>query len=285
MSVPERAPSVPEMEREAAAASAAAPAARKGEIGREPLAMLLRRGFHPSVGELDLPFDEGRVDARRLADTLDRYAARLFLRGAIARPTGFLPEETSRFLTPENAAPIAEELLSLGLLERAQEGRLRLVLPARSFGGTLEWYVAHELAHRYRFDAVAGVKFHAPGVGGDLDVIAAAEGKLLSIELKSSPPKHLKEPELDAFVLRTRALRPDITIFAMDTALRLADKVIPMLEEAVGRAGGAPAVRRVEREVWALSPHVYAVNAKPSLMGNIGRAIAEGLFALSPMPI
>ena len=40
--------------------------------------------------------------------------------------------------------------------------------------------------------------------------------------------------------------------------------------------------RRVERELWALTPHLYAVNAKPDLVANIGRALAEGLLALSP---
>jgi hypothetical protein len=34
--------------------------------------------------------------------------------------------------------------------------------------------------------------------------------------------------------------------------------------------------------VWALTPHVYAVSAKGDLVSNIGRALAEGLRALSP---
>jgi hypothetical protein len=35
-------------------------------------------------------------------------------------------------------------------------------------------------------------------------------------------------------------------------------------------------------EPWALTPHLYAVNAKPDLVANIGRALVEGLLALSP---
>jgi hypothetical protein len=81
----------------------------------------------------------------------------------------------------------------------------------------------------------------------------------------------------------------------VDTALRLADKAIPLLAAALGRRstaahksagheGGAPFKypRRVERDLWALTPHVYAVNAKPDLVANIGRALAEGLGALAP---
>jgi hypothetical protein len=283
MSGAERRLTAAELEREAAlaATSPAAPPLGAGEA----LAMLIRRGFRPSLAELDLPFDPAAVVVERLLEALDRYALRLLLRGAIARPAGFAPEETSRFLTREIAAEAAEDLVSLGVAVRLHDGRYRVARPAASFGGTLEWYVAHAVRRRLRADAAAGVKFHAPGIGGDLDVVAAVEGKLIAIELKSSPPKHIKEPELDAFVARLRALRPDIAVFAIDTALRMDDRVIPMLEEAAARAGSALQVRRVERHVWALSPHVYAVNARPSLIGNINRAIAEGMRALSPAPI
>jgi hypothetical protein len=126
-----------------------------------------------------------------------------------------------------------------------------------------------------------GVKFDAPGVGGDLDVIASAEGRLVAIELKSSPPKHVAEDEVRAFVLRTRTLRPHVAIFAVDTALRLGDKVVPLLAVAAD-TGAAPV--RIDREIWAISRHVYAVNGKPSLLGNIARAIGEGLRALAPEP-
>lgn len=55
-------------------------------------------------------------------------------------------------------------------------------------------------------------------------------------------------------------------------------------ERARRRDESPSAPRRVERELWALTPHLYAVNAKPDLVGNIGRAVAEGLLALSPSP-
>jgi hypothetical protein len=76
-----------------------------------------------------------------------------------------------------------------------------------------------------------------------------------------------------------------VAIFAVDTALRLSDKVIPLLVDVLARRGRAVIPRRVERELWALSPHVYAVNAKPDLMANIARALSEGLHALAPDPI
>jgi hypothetical protein len=159
-----------------------------------------------------------------------------------------------------------------------------LLWTAKNFGGTLEWYVARELRQRFGFDVAAGVRFHAPGVGGDLDVVAAAEGKLAYLELKSSPPKNLETHEVIAFFDRVHLLRPDVTLFVVDTALRLSDKIVPMLvTELERRRGGVRVVPlRVERELWALTPHLYAVNGKLDLLANIGRALAEGLRALSP---
>ena len=40
--------------------------------------------------------------------------------------------------------------------------------------------------------------------------------------------------------------------------------------------------RHVRRELWAMTPHIYAVNSNPDLTRNIGRAIAEGLAMLAP---
>jgi hypothetical protein len=71
----------------------------------------------------------------------------------------------------------------------------------------------------------------------------------------------------------------------MDTALRLADKVLPMFAEALSRDGAAPPPpRRLVRETWALTPHLYLVSAKEDLVENCCRAVAEGLAALAPPP-
>ncbi|MFP2932890.1 hypothetical protein ACLESO_48635 [Pyxidicoccus sp. 3LG] len=253
--------------------------------GSEPLAMLVRRGFQPTLAPLDLPFPTDLEGERveRLAERLGHYAFRLFLRGAILRHGSFMPAEATRYLEEFQATTFAEDLVSLGLAVREDGGRFRLLHPAASFGGTLEWYVARELRLRFGFDVAAGVKFHAPEVGGDLDVVAAAEGRLLYLEMKSSPPKHLAPDEVGAFFRRVRALRPHLAIFVMDTALRLSDKVLPLLQSELSTQP-PPAPRRIVREVWALTPHLYVVNARQDLMSNIGLAIAEGFRALAPPP-
>ena len=101
--------------------------------------------------------------------------------------------------------------------------------------------------------------------------------------LKSSPPKHVSNGEVGAFLDRVRLVRPDLALFVVDTALRLSDKIVPMLtEELARRSEIAPAPCRVERELWVLGQHLYVVNSRPDLMTNIGRAIAEGLLAQHP---
>jgi hypothetical protein len=252
--------------------------------------MLVRRGLAPRLSRPDLPFDPGLPDAAldALAARLDHYAFRLFLRGAILAPAPFRPEEATRYLDADGARRLAEDCVALGLAEPRPGGRYRLLVRARSFGGTLEWWLARRLAARLGLEAVTGVRTGAAGVGGDLDVVAAAEGKLLYLELKSGPPKHLTQAELRSFLARVRAVRPDLTLFVMDTALRLSDKVVPMLSEALARdragAGSTPvpAPRRLLRETWALTPYLFLVSAKEDLVENACRAIAQGLRALAP---
>jgi hypothetical protein len=253
--------------------------------------MLARRGLHARLVPPDLPFppDLPEEAADALARRLGRYAFRLFLRGAIQQGASFRPALATRYLQPAQSQAMAEDLARLGLVAALRRGRFRLLHPARSFGGTLEWFVARELQTRLGFDVVTGLTFPVRGVGGDLDVVASAEGKLVYMELKSSPPRHLLESEVRAFFKRVRALRPDVTLFVVDTALRLSDKVLPMLqaerlrtESGQARAQAVPS--RLVRDVWALTPHVYALNARHDLMANIGIALAAGLGALSPPP-
>jgi len=120
-------------------------------------------------------------------------------------------------------------------------------------------------------------------VGGDLDVVAAAEGRLLYLEAKSSPPRQISEEEVTAFFDRLEALRPDLALFVVDTALRLGDKVVPMLAGELTRRAGRPiAPLRVAREVWSLTPRLFAVGAKGDLSVNVAAAVASGLHGLAP---
>jgi hypothetical protein len=247
--------------------------------------MLVRRGLTPRPTPPALPFpaDLDGPAADALEARLHHYAFRLFLRGALLLgPDPFSPQAATRYVGATEARRMAADLGRLGLAEPAGRGQWRLLRPVPTFGPTLEWFVARALRRRLGLDVACGVRSGAKGVGGDLDVVAAAEGKLLYVELKSSPPKHLAPEEVAAFVRRIRAVRPDVALFAMDTALRLSDKVLPMLAAALGPQAGSP--RRLLREVYAITPHLYVANARQDLVENLCRAIAEGLRALAPEP-
>jgi len=248
----------------------------------EPIAMLVRRGLAPRTGAPDVPFPPSLSGpaADRLASRLAHYAFRLFLRGAILARGPFRPEDATRYLDKAQAGRIAVDLVRLGLAEPTLDGRFRLRRPAHSFGGTLEWWVGRELSRRLSVEVATGVRSGAPGVGGDLDVVAAVEGKHVYVELKSSPPKHVSREELRAFVARVRAVRPHLAILAVDTALRLRDKVLPDLAALVRAA--APA--RLLREDFRVAPGLYAVNARQDLIENVCAAVADGLRALAPEP-
>jgi hypothetical protein len=278
-----RRPTARDMERVAAA--------RPPQLRRPPapvgeaLGMLARRGLRPSLTRPDLPFpcDISTDTADALAERLGHYAFRLFVRGVIHRADGFTPDETTSYVSAAQARAFTETLVALGVVAVSGRDRYCLVRRARSFGGTLEWYVGRELRRWLGFDVATGVKFHARGVGGDLDLVAAAEGKLIYVELKSSPPKHLSNGEVGAFFDRVRLVSPDLALFVVDTALRLSDKVVPMLtDELARRSETATAPCRVERELWTLGRNLYVVNSRPDLMANIGRVIAEGLRAQHP---
>lgn len=272
-------------ELEAAAAARPAPATPAAAPGSEPLRMLRRRGLVPSPTPADVPLPPGAGEALAAAFSarLRHYAFRLFLRGAILSPDGFAPGRATRYVTAAQARGYAEELVALGLAERLPRGRFRLLARARSFGGTLEWWLARELRERLGLAVETGVRSGARGVGGDLDLVAAGEGKLVYLEAKSSPPKHVTLAEIRAFLRRARAVRPDVALFVVDTALRLSDKVLPMFAEALARDGAAPpAPRRLLRETWSLGPHLYVVNAREDLVDNVCRAIVEGIRALGP---
>jgi hypothetical protein len=272
-------------ERELSAASRPQQRSCGSTISNEVEGMLARRGFRACCSRPELPFpdDFSEIGAEELCVYLHHYAFRLFLRGAIRMSSGFAPREATRYVEPARAKEFAERLVALGLAGRIERGRYRMRKPAHSFGGLLEWFVARELRRTLGFDVMTRVQLRAGNVGGDLDVVAAAESRLYYFELKSSPPRHLTEIEVKAFYDRLKLLRPDAAFFIVDTALRLSDKVIPLLSYELARRGAnaAPALR-FSREVWMLTPWLAVVGAHPDLIGNIRRAMAGILRGHAP---
>ncbi len=238
--------------------------------------ILRRRGFRiykkePSE-DLLLP-SSGFVDDYYAM--LHRYSFRLFLRDVIKHQHFFTPEKVTRYATARVTGEYLGYIERIGLIQGRDAG-YALKRRIKSFGETLEWYVAQLLKREFGAEAYWGVKFKRPRIGGDYDIIAKLDGTLFYAEVKSSPPKQIYNNEIAAFLDRVSDLAPEISIFLMDTELRMKDKIVPMFEaELKRRSESPPEILRIEKELFQISGRTFIINAKDSIAGNIERVLAR----------
>ncbi len=208
-------------------------------------------------------------------EMLHKYSFRLFLRDVIKHQKLFTLEQVTRYATPSITKAYLDYLVSLRLVKRTASGFILARGPLRSFGETLEWYVAEVFKREFGCTAAWGVKFKRPRVGGDYDVIAKVDGALFYVEVKSSPPKQIYDSEITAFFDRVADLAPDIAVFLMDTELRMKDKLVPMFEaELARRFAYPPPITRRERELFQIQDRIFLVNAKESIIRNIETVVS-----------
>jgi len=249
----------------------------KLNIVSSPLAVLLkRRGFRiflqEPAGDLLIPSKRHR---NVFYDMMGRYSFRLFLRDVIKHQGFFTPGMVARYATADVTAQYISYLLSLRLITRKDSGYTVAGKHVRSFGETLEWYVAEIFRREFSAEAVWGVRFKGRGTGGDYDVIAKLDCVLCYTEVKSSPPKQIYDSEIAAFLERVDDLAPEIAIFLMDTELRMNDKIVPMFEaERAKRGKGDIPVERMEKELFRIGRRIYIINAKGSVAGNLQSALS-----------
>ena len=243
-------------------------------LNKQPPAMdvlLKRRGFTVYKKE---PAADLLIPSKRYLSSyyrmLHKYSFRLFLRDVIKRQDFFTLSSVTRYAVPSVTQDYLDYLLSVKLIGKKDGGYILVTRPIRSFGETLEWYIAEVLKREFRAEAVWGVKFKRPRVGGDYDVIARFDGALFYAEVKSSPPKQIYDSEIVAFLDRIDDLAPSISVFLMDTELRMKDKLVPMFEKELQRRyKKPPQVVRMERELFQIQNRIFIVNAKESIIGNI----------------
>ncbi len=144
-----------------------------------------------------------------------------------------------------------------------------------SFGETLEWFVAEIFRVEFMTEAIWGIRFKRPLVGGDYDLIAKVDGSILYMEIKSSPPKQIYQNEISAFFDRVYDLSAEISIFFMDTELRMKDKIVPMFEEELKkRYTESLKILRIEKELFHLWDRIFIINAKDSIVANIEKVLS-----------
>lgn len=243
--------------------------------------ILKRRGFRIYKKE---PADDLLIPKNEFIDEyyemLKRYSFRLFLRDVIKHQPVFTLQQVTRYATKEVTAEYIDYLVKIGLAEKAENTFYKLKsVPIKSFGETLEWFVAEIFRREFASEAVWGVKMKRPMVGGDYDLLAKIDGSILYMEIKSSPPKQVYQKEVSAFLDRVYDLMPEIAIFFMDTELRMKDKMVPMFEDELKiRFSEPPEVVRMEKELFEIKterPKIFIINAKDSIINNIEKVLAR----------
>jgi hypothetical protein len=207
-------------------------------------------------------------------EKLKKYSFRLFLRDVIKHQDFFTTEKIARYSTKEVTQQYIDFLLRSGVIEPARDGYHTVKRPIKSFGETLEWFIARLIQKEFEAETVRGAKFKRPRVGGDYDLIAKVEYSILYMEIKSSPPKQIYDREITAFMDRVEDLSADISVFLVDTELRMKDKIVPMFEaELRRRRQDPPPVERIEKELFHINQKIFIINSKDSIGTNIGTAL------------
>lgn len=207
-------------------------------------------------------------------EMLRKYSFRLFLRDVIKHQACFSIDQVARYATSAVTAGYTEYMKKNGLIEAVSDGFRLLPGPIKSFGSTLEWFVAEIFRREFAAEAIWGIRFKRPRIGGDYDLIAKVDGAIVYVEIKSSPPKQIYQNEISAFFDRIGDLSPEISIFFVDTELRMKDKIVPMFEEEYQkRTVNPPGVLRMEKELFQIQDKVFIINAKDSIAGNIEKVL------------
>jgi hypothetical protein len=239
--------------------------------------LLKRRGFRiykkePSE-DLLLPAKEFQNGFYEL---LKKYSFRLFLRDVIKQQDFFGLENVTRYATSEVTKDYLEYLRKIGLVEKVPDGFRLSLRPIKSFGETLEWFMSETFKVEFAAEAIWGIKFKRPRVGGDYDLIAKVDGAILYMEIKSSPPKQIYQKEIIAFFDRLSDFLPEIGIFFVDTELRMKDKIVSMFEEELSmRYVHPPKIMRMEKELFQIEDKIFIVNAKDSIAANIEKVLSR----------
>lgn len=241
--------------------------------------MLRRRGLvsyrENPVHHLLFPPTFSHEEKEQFYDLFKKYSFRLFLREILIRKGSFRVSEVVRFSSAETGRKYLHSLIDLGMVESAGGNRYRL-LPLRtaSLGPTLEWFMAEMLRKEFYCPAFYGLRCKGTRFGGDYDVIASLEGRLLYLEVKSSPPKNIEGDEVHEFFSRLEDLIPQVALFFVDTELRLIDKIVPIFEAerlAQRNPGNGPLLplQKIADEIFFASPRIYIFSSKRSITKNL----------------
>lgn len=240
--------------------------------------MLKRRGMVIFKKEIrdDLLIPEDISEEEGFYEKLKKYSFRLFLRDLIKHQKEFSISNLVHYATEDVAREYLDYCIRCGIAIKLEREKYSLSrLPIKSFGSTLEWFISKILEKEFGASSIWGVRFKDTVKGGDYDMIANIEGKILYLEVKSSPPKQIYDTEIRTFLDRINAIVSDISIFFMDTELRMKDKIVPMFDLELQKRYGErrPEIQRMERELFSIRDRIFILNSKDNIVTNIRTAL------------
>ncbi|HDL18762.1 MAG TPA: hypothetical protein ENH29_06890 [Bacteroidetes bacterium] len=191
-------------------------------------------------------------------------------------------ENVSRYCSPKAAARYLGFLTKIGVLRQDGDSFQLKADFVPNFGETLEWYIAELFKSEFGSAAIYRAMITKSKIGGDWDVLANWSGRLVYLEVKSSPPKAVDAVQIQMFFYRLWELFPDIAILLEDTQLRMADKIVPLFREEPARKHGSREkekypVSRLQGEIFHINHSVYIMNSKGGLMQNLLRCLRDFL--------
>ncbi len=227
----------------------------------------------------------------RFYEMMKKYSFRLVLRDMIKYQDGFRIQDLTRYCSSKGVQGYCYLLCEMGVIIENGRGKYRTcVSPLYSFGPTLEWFIAEVFKREFASPAIYGASVKKTPSGGDYDVIASWNQKLVYAEVKSSPPKGVELKEISSFFSRMDDLLPEVTFFFNDTQLRMKDKVAVMFEEELERRYGRTSknlypVERLIGELFHVRNHIFIVNSKKDVVENFQYCLKHYLrYTRNPKP-
>jgi len=210
----------------------------------------------------------------RFYEMMKKYSFRLVLRDMIKFQDRFRIQDLTHYCSSKVVQGYCNLLCEMGAIIKNGKGKYRTrVSPLYSFGPTLEWFIAEMFKREFASPSIFGVSVKNTPSGGDYDVIASWNQRLIYVEVKSSPPKGVEQNEISTFFSRMDDILPDVAILFNDTQLRMKDKLVVMFEEELGRRHGRESktlhpVERLIEELFHVHNHIFIVNSKKDVVEN-----------------
>ncbi|HUL29428.1 MAG TPA: hypothetical protein VLZ03_03150 [Thermodesulfobacteriota bacterium] len=230
-------------------------------------------------------------DKVRFFEMMKKYSFRLVLRDMIKYQDGFRVQNLTRYCSSKVVQGYCDQLHEMGaIIENGSGVYQTCISPLYSFGPTLEWFIAEVFRREFASPAIYGVSLRNTPSGGDYDVIAPWNQRLVYVEVKSSPPKGIEQSEVSSFFSRMEDILAEIVLFFNDTQLRMKDKLVLMFEEELGRRYGKRSrtrypVERLVEELFHVRNRLFIINSKKDAVENLHYCLRHYLrHEISPFP-